>query len=60
MIPIAWLIHLIAVIRHDIAMYSMHAVCHYRRSHYINPAHKKWVTLAHVRCVIKAPAWWYR
>lgn len=60
MIPIDWLLHLIAVIHHIMATYELHTVCHYSRVHFIapKPGHK-WVTVAHIRCRIMAPSNWY-
>lgn len=61
MMPILYLEHIIHAIRMilDGSGFTQH--CHIVRNHFINPRpHQKWVTVAHLKCVFKAPASWYR
>lgn len=61
MIQLTIMEHLLWWIRHFLTPLQYHPVCHFTRVHFINPPkHGKWVTVAHLRCTIKAPAIWYR
>lgn len=61
MFPLALMHALLGVVHHLLHTHQYHAVCHFHRSHFISPLPgHKWVTVAHVRCRILAPAYWYR